>query len=153
MADVFSARQRSKVMQAVRSRGNRTTEVAFAKGLRASGVKGWRRHLRVCVPCSSGSAGTKDLEFSTYPDFVFAKQKVAVFLDGCFWHSCPWHRTRPRHRAGFWRKKLTRNVARDRETNQLLRKSGWTVVRIWEHRLQNDLPGCMAVLLGALNRH
>ncbi len=153
MADVFSPKQRSKVMQAVRSRGNRTTEVAFAKGLHALGITGWRRHLRVRVPSSSGSAGTKALEFSTYPDFVFAKQRVAVFLDGCFWHSCPWHRTRPRHRAGFWRKKLSRNVARDRETNQLLRKSGWTVVRIWEHRLQNDLPGCMAVLLEALNRH
>ncbi|MGW3241932.1 very short patch repair endonuclease [Streptomyces sp. NPDC001070] len=66
-------------------------------------------------------------------DIAFAKLKIAVFLDGCFWHGCPQHATSPRANAEWWRIKLDRNMARDRETTQHLIDMGWTVLRYWEH--------------------
>jgi DNA mismatch endonuclease (patch repair protein) len=69
------------------------------------------------------------------PDFVFHKIKLAVFVDGCFWHGCPKHATKPRSNAAFWRKKFAANKARDRLVGQTLRKAGWRVLRIWEHEL------------------
>ena len=66
-------------------------------------------------------------------DIVFSRKKIAIFIDGCFWHSCPRHGTSPKTNASFWREKLERNVQRDRETIQALRKTGWRSVRIWEH--------------------
>lgn len=66
-------------------------------------------------------------------DIVFPKPRIVVFVDGCFWHSCPDHATKPKTNAEWWTEKLERNVARDRETDRLLREAGWTVVRIWEH--------------------
>jgi len=64
---------------------------------------------------------------------VFGTAKVAVFVDGCFWHRCPQHATDPRANAQWWRDKLDRNVARDRETDATLAAQGWLVVRVWEH--------------------
>ena len=69
------------------------------------------------------------------PDFVFPKLRVAVFVDGCFWHGCPKHETKPRNNAAFWRKKFARNIARDRLVTRTLRREGWRVLRIWEHEL------------------
>lgn len=66
-------------------------------------------------------------------DLVFRRAKVAVFVDGCFWHSCPIHRTRPRANDGFWSEKLERTVVRDRETTDALEAAGWLVLRFWEH--------------------
>ena len=66
-------------------------------------------------------------------DVVFPKAKVAVYVDGCFWHQCPEHGTLPRHNAQWWRDKLEANVRRDRETDAELAAAGWTVVRAWEH--------------------
>ncbi|WP_330185572.1 very short patch repair endonuclease [Nocardia sp. NBC_01503] len=66
-------------------------------------------------------------------DIVFPRRKVAVFVDGCFWHSCPVHATSPKNNAEFWTVKLARNVARDRDTDARLAAAGWTVVRVWEH--------------------
>lgn len=66
-------------------------------------------------------------------DLVFPKAKVAVFVDGCFWHSCPQHRTRPATNAEFWIEKLERTQRRDAETDQLLAEAGWSVIRVWEH--------------------
>lgn len=66
-------------------------------------------------------------------DIVFGKAKVAVFLDGCFWHGCPEHATRPKSNAEWWQQKLDRNMARDRDTTTRLRDTGWTVLRFWEH--------------------
>ena len=67
------------------------------------------------------------------PDIVFTRARVAVFLDGCFWHSCPEHATTPKRNADFWAQKLTRNLQRDREQSLALVAAGWTVVRVWEH--------------------
>jgi DNA mismatch endonuclease, patch repair protein len=67
------------------------------------------------------------------PDVVFTRAKVAVFVDGCFWHSCPDHGTSPTRNADYWGPKLARNAERDREQTAALKAAGWTVVRIWEH--------------------
>jgi DNA mismatch endonuclease (patch repair protein) len=66
-------------------------------------------------------------------DIVFPKARVAVFVDGCFWHGCLLHKTRPNRNAGFWRDKIERNRARDIETDELLHAAGWLSVRVWEH--------------------
>ena len=67
------------------------------------------------------------------PDVVFGRHQVAVFVDGCFWHSCPWHGTRPRVNTHYWLPKLKRVKDRDRKVRKLLTRAGWKVVRIWEH--------------------
>ena len=67
-------------------------------------------------------------------DLLFPRARVAVFVDGCFWHVCPEHATWPKANAEWWRRKLEANVARDRDTDERLHAAGWTVVRIWEHQ-------------------
>ena len=69
------------------------------------------------------------------PDFVFRQARLALFVDGCFWHGCPKHATKPKNNASFWRRKLAGNKHRDRLVRQTLRKAGWHVLRIWEHEL------------------
>src|SRR5688572_6160621 len=108
--------RRSKLMSQVRGRGNRNTEVRLAKLLRVSGLRGWRRHLKL--------PGT--------PDFCFKLRKVAIFVDGCFWHGCPGCYTSPRRNSTFWVAKVTSNRARDKRVNRLLRSLGWKVLRLWE---------------------
>ncbi len=82
------------------------------------------------------------------PDIIFKRAKVAVFVDGCFWHLCPWHKSFPKANATWWAEKLAANKARDADTNRRLRSAGWRVVRIWEH---TD-PIHAAVRLAALVR-
>lgn len=71
-------------------------------------------------------------------DVVFPRRKVAVYVDGCFWHSCPLHATSPRNNAQWWTDKLAANVVRDRDTDARLDAAGWTVVRVWEHEVARD---------------
>lgn len=87
----------------------------------------WRRGLRyrVDVRPLPGSRRRADL--------VFTRVKVAVFVDGCFWHGCPLHATAPKANAKWWEEKLAANVERDRDTDERLGEAGWQVVRIWEH--------------------
>ena len=119
MADVFTKAKRSAVMSLIRSRGNRATELRLIALMREHGITGWRRNARV---------------FGR-PDFVFCVERVAVFVDGCFWHGCPRHATKPGNNAVFWRRKFAANIARDRLVTRTLRVQGWTVLRIWEHDL------------------
>ena len=119
MADVFTKAKRSAVMSLIRSRGNRATELRLIALMREHGITGWRR--KACV-------------FGR-PDFVFSAARVAVFVDGCFWHGCPRHATKPGNNAAFWRRKLAANKTRDRLVTRTLRAEGWTVLRIWEHDL------------------
>ena len=81
-----------------------------------------------------GSKGRGQV-FAVRPDFVFPSGRLAVFVDGCFWHGCPRHFIKPRNNAAFWRKKIAANRARDRLVSRALRKLGWKVMRIWEHEL------------------
>lgn len=78
------------------------------------------------------------------PDFAFPSSRVAVFVDGCFWHGCPEHYTAPETNEEFWRQKLERNRARDERVDAELNEQGWSVLRIWEHQVQNDLENAVA---------
>ena len=69
------------------------------------------------------------------PDFMFRKERVVIFVDGCFWHGCPKHSNMPTNNRSFWMKKLTGNKGRDRLVTRTLRQGGWRVLRIWEHEL------------------
>jgi DNA mismatch endonuclease (patch repair protein) len=82
-------------------------------------------------------------------DIVFAKKRVVVFVDGCFWHGCPEHGTWPKENRQWWREKIEANVARDRDTDTRLRASGWTVVRVWEHEDPLQAAGAIAHRLGS----
>ena len=142
MADVFSKSKRSEVMARIRSRGNKATEVALAKLFRRHKITGWRKQLeirgRAALPRGPNIRAAQQrrpTSFRVRPDFVFRQVRLAVFVDGCFWHGCPRHGTRPKGNAAFWRKKIARNQSRDRLVNRTLRKLGWQVLRIWEHAL------------------
>ncbi|MCU0785485.1 MAG: very short patch repair endonuclease [Verrucomicrobia bacterium] len=119
MADVFSTKLRSEIMSRIRSKGNRATEQRLRSLMLKWGISGWRRNEAVFGK----------------PDFVFRKSRLAVFVDGCFWHGCPRHATRPRSNQHFWSKKISRNKVRDRLVTKTLRASGWRVLRIWQHEL------------------
>jgi len=152
MPDVFTRRKRSEVMSRIRGRGNKDTEIALARLLRANHVSGWRRHQNLVGR----------------PDFTFPKQRVVVFVDGCFWHGCRIHSSpakwlrkssmkslspaAKRRRTGraFWKQKLAGNMARDRFVSRALRKRGWKVVRIWEHELAKNPVRCINIIKGLL---
>jgi len=121
MPDVFDAEKRSVVMAAIRSRGNQDTELKLISIFRLFGIKGWRRNFPLIGR----------------PDFVFRKERIAVFVDGCFWHGCPVHGRKPGSNQEYWGPKLLRNRARDRRVTRELKKLGWKVIRIWEHDLKN----------------
>ena len=133
MVDIFSKRQRSDIMSRIRSRGNRSTELEFARLLRAARITGWRRHQRL-----PGN-----------PDFVFIKHRLAVFVDGCFWHGCKRCCHTPSSNRNFWEPKILRNRQRDRFVGRTLRKTGWKVLRIWEHELKKP-DRCLARTLRSL---
>jgi DNA mismatch endonuclease (patch repair protein) len=80
-------------------------------------------------------------------DIVFVRAQVAVFVDGCFWHSCPRHRTSPKANARWWADKLAANRERDLQTNRQLRKAGWRVERVWEHEVPATAASRIATIL------
>ena len=121
VADVFTKRKRSQVMAAIRSTGNRATELRLAVLFRAHGITGWRRHQ--ALPGK--------------PDFIFRRERLAGFVDGCFWHGCPQHFRLPSDNRSYWKRKIARNIHRDRQTTQRLKKDGWRVLRVWEHALRS----------------
>jgi DNA mismatch endonuclease (patch repair protein) len=135
MADVFTKAKRSEVMSRIRSRGNKDTELALARLLRAQGITGWRRHVQIRTSPRPSPQRGEGGSLRVRPDFVFAKLRLVVFMDGCFWHGCPKHATQPKGNAAFWRKKLAGNKARDARVTRTLRRAGWRVLRIWEHEL------------------
>lgn len=120
MADNVTKARRSRIMAAVRSVGNKATELKLAALFRENKIRGWRR--RQALPGK--------------PDFVFRRERLAVFVDGCFWHGCPKHLRLPSTNAEYWRKKVSRNITRDKAVTRLLRQSGWRVLRVWEHSLK-----------------
>ena len=108
-----------KSMQANKSRDTKP-ELALRRAVHALGLR-YRVSTRP-VPAIRRTA-----------DLVFTRVKVAVFLDGCFWHGCPEHHTKAATNAGYWAEKVTRNRERDEETDRMLGEAGWLVIRIWEH--------------------
>jgi DNA mismatch endonuclease (patch repair protein) len=161
MADVFTKAKRSEVMSRIRGRGNKDTELALAKLLRANGISGWGRHAEILgrdaalrrprtarrsVPTLKTGAhggpsrtGKVRPTFRVRPDFVFKQVRLALFVDGCFWHGCPKHATKPKNNRAFWRRKLSSNKQRDQIVIQMLRRAGWRVIRIWECALQRAI--------------
>lgn len=108
-------------MQAVR-RKDTAAEMALRKALWRRGLR-YRIHLRVA---------------DAPPDIVFTRAKVAVFVDGCFWHGCPTHYVAPVNNAEFWRKRLASNQARDAQDTLRLQAGGWKVLRFWECQILGD---------------
>ena len=133
MADVFSKAKRSEVMSRIRSSGNKDTELRLVAVFREFQVKGWRRRQKL-----PGN-----------PDFVFWGAKVAVFVDGCFWHGCPRCYRAPTSNEHYWIAKHARNRIRDRKVTNQLRSLGWRVVRIWEHQLREP-RGALSRIVSAL---
>lgn len=127
MVDVFNKEKRSEVMSKVRSK-NTGIEVILRKSLYVRGIRGYRVNYKK-VPGS--------------PDIAFTKFKLAVFVDGCFWHGCPLCYSRPSTNPDFWARKLEENRNRDILVNDQLQKMGWQVLRFWEHELENDIEDCV----------
>jgi DNA mismatch endonuclease (patch repair protein) len=127
MPDVFTKEKRSEVMSRIRGHGNKATEVALAKLFRAHGITGWRRRQ----------------QHLGKPDFTFRRERVIVFVDGCFWHGCPKHSKIPVNNRAFWNRKLSGNKSRDKFVTRTLRKNGWRVLRIWEHDLTKSSIVCI----------
>ncbi len=119
MTDILTKPQRSALMAKVKGSGNASTELRLVAVFRALGISGWRRKAAVLGK----------------PDFVFPKLRLAVFVDGCFWHGCPLHATQPKQNAEFWSRKIAANQARDRLVTRQLRARGWRVLRLREHEL------------------
>ncbi len=127
MTDIWTKKKRSEGMSLIRGKGNKETENALLALLRQNKIIGWRRHLPL----------------PGKPDFAFPSHKVAVFVDGCFWHGCPKCYTRPKTNRKFWDKKRADNMARDLRVTRKLRRQGWKVIRIWQHSLQKSPSTCL----------
>ncbi len=121
MVDKFSKEIRSRIMSHIRGRDTQP-ELSIRKALYAHGRR-YRKNYRI---------GRKTI------DIAFVGPKIAVFVDGCFWHGCPSHGNRPKSNLRYWNAKINANVARDRTTNSELRSEGWKVIRVWEHRIKNQ---------------
>lgn len=120
MADVFDKEKRSEIMSAVRSKRNKSTELKLIDVFKKNGIVGWRRNYKV----------------KGHPDFIFPRKKIAIFVDGCFWHGHDCRNTRPSDNAEYWQMKRERNIKHDKEITSLFESRGWVVIRIWECELQ-----------------
>jgi DNA mismatch endonuclease (patch repair protein) len=121
MTDVHTQEQRKYNMSRIRGK-NTSPEIKLRKLLFSNGVRGYRIHHNL----------------PGKPDIVFVKKKIAIFVDGCFWHKCPADFQEPETRKDFWMKKINSNVERDRNVDDQLQKEGWGVIRIWEHEMRKE---------------
>jgi len=120
MADVFDKAKRSEIMRSICSKGNKSTEIALINVFHEYGITGWRRNYPV----------------KGHPDFVFLNKKIAIFVDGCFWHGHNCRNTHPKENRTFWESKIARNIEHDKIVNEKFEQRGWTVIRIWECELK-----------------
>jgi DNA mismatch endonuclease (patch repair protein) len=127
---------RSRTMSAVKSIGNRTTERRVRALLMAAGIRGWVLHARHVVG---------------RPDFFFERERVAIFVDGCFWHGCPKCGHIPRTNKLYWKAKIERNKQRDRSIRRAVRTAGYRVVEIWECDLKTHPKSCLARMRRAIS--
>ena len=131
--DNLDVATRSKVMASIKGKSNKTTERRFRAGLIKSGITGWVVHPQNII----GN-----------PDFIFPNERIAIFVDGCFWHGCPrCKRSNPGTHRYFWKKKIKKNCQRDMKVKKELRKQGWIVVRYWEHDLKHELKKCISEII------
>jgi len=115
-------------MSSIRSRGNLTTEWRLRSRLIREGISGWSLHSK---------------HIFGKPDFAFEKEKIAVFVDGCFWHGCKTCRNIPTDNHDFWFEKIERNKRRDRLVNKELKNAGWHILRFWEHEVRKQPKKCI----------
>jgi DNA mismatch endonuclease, patch repair protein len=127
--DVNPSHQR--IMQAVRGKGNRTTETRFRAALVSAGIRGWKINYSSIYGC---------------PDFFFPTERIALFVDGCFWHGCERCGHIPKKNNAFWQAKIMRNRDRDVKTTAKLRRQGISVIRFWEHEIKESLKSCISLL-------
>jgi DNA mismatch endonuclease (patch repair protein) len=128
MRDPLSKAQRSRLMARVKARGNKSTELELTAALKRYHVVGWRRHPKNVLG---------------RPDFYFRTEKLAVFVDGCFWHACPKCGRLPKSRVEFWTSKITGNRLRDKRVGARLRGQGIAVLRFWEHEVGVSAKKCI----------
>lgn len=133
MGDVLTKEQRSYNMSQIKSKHTKA-ELALRKALSSRGIRGYRLHSKIIGK----------------PDIVFTNKKVAIFIDGCFWHKCPRCFIKPQTRKEFWNKKIEGNVQRDKIINVELKKGGWKVLRFWEHEVKKDLEKCIKKIINAI---
>lgn len=117
--DTVTPDKRSWIMGRVKSKGTESTELKIVKILKERGLKGWRRNA--VLPGK--------------PDFVYPKLRIAIFVDGCFWHGCKKHCRLPSSNREYWIAKIAKNKARDKKISKELKLLGWVVIRIWEHEI------------------
>jgi DNA mismatch endonuclease (patch repair protein) len=120
MVDTFSKIERSRIMASVKSRNTKSTELRFISILKSKRIVGWRRNYVLVGK----------------PDFVFPQLRIALFIDGCFWHGCPKHCRMPSSNVYYWNDKIGKNKIRDKRITRALKAKGWRVVRIWEHEVK-----------------
>ena len=127
------------VARSANMKGNRRTdtkpELALRSALHALGYR-YRKDFRIDLPVRR-----------VRPDIAFTRRKIAVFVDGCFWHACPEHGSQPKNNEWYWSPKLAKNVERDRAADAALTQAGWTVIRLWEHV---PIPDAVATVVAAL---
>ncbi|MDD4902326.1 MAG: very short patch repair endonuclease [Patescibacteria group bacterium] len=134
MADVFSKEKRSEIMSKIRSK-NTKAEVLVFRELRRRGIYFQKHYKR-----APGS-----------PDIALPRKKVAIFIDGDFWHGYRFNKENSRLPKKYWRAKIEGNIKRDRKNRLLLQKAGWRVARIWEHKIEKDFEETLLKLINFLN--
>ncbi|MCG8066284.1 MAG: very short patch repair endonuclease [Candidatus Thiodiazotropha taylori] len=132
MADVLTKVQRSHCMAQIK-RTDTKPEIILRREL-------WSRGYRYRLKNS----------LTGKPDLVFTKQKVAIFVDGCFWHKCPEHFVMPASNREFWATKINKNVKRDHAVSSALSREGWRVLRFWEHEIESDVASVVVAIVYAL---
>jgi DNA mismatch endonuclease (patch repair protein) len=133
MTDVLTPEQRSYNMSQIRGKDT-GPEVTLRKLLWSEGIRGYRIHYRL----------------HGKPDIVFTRKKIAIFIDGCFWHKCPVCYQEPETRKDFWIKKIQSNIDRDKNVDETLKNDGWTVIRIWEHEIRKDPENAVRKIIALL---
>ena len=121
MSDIFDKSKSSEIMKKVRSKNNKSTELKLIQIFKENNIHGWRRNYKVKV----------------HSDFVFLNKKIAIFVDGCFWHGHNFRNTKPKENQEYWDKKRERNMKHDKEITEYFENRGWTVIRIRECELKN----------------
>lgn len=121
MADIYDKEKRSNLMRQIKSKKNKSTELRLIEIFKQNNITGWQRNYPV----------------KGHPDFVFLKQRIAIFVDGCFWHGHDCRNTRPVDNKEFWQKKRECNFKHDQKITRLFEERGWTVIRIWECELKH----------------
>lgn len=129
MTDVLTRSQRSYCMSQIKGKNTRP-EVLLRKTLWSLG---YRYRIKNRLPGK--------------PDIVFPSKRIVIFIDGCFWHKCPYHFQMPKNRRKFWNDKIEGNIARDRMVTESLEKLGWKVIRVWEHEVKKALPETLKKVL------